>query len=148
LPRHPKKKKTPNEPDLPDSEENKTPPTEPIVNDDEKSGAKRVLDRLFWFRVVLAIIGGIAATIIFEPIEGEERRWASIGLMIIIFIISIGIWKSAYRNYLKRLPPSAISKKKLITTGLGSFVFLYLFMWILSYTIVNVAETGLTPPFV
>ena len=28
-------------------------------------------------------------------------------------------------------------KKKYVTTGIGSFVFMYLFMWIFSYTVVN-----------
>jgi hypothetical protein len=147
LVRHPKKKKPIKEPDPTDSENKDIPPTEPVIGEEEKSGAKGVLDRLFWLRVILAVIGGLMATILLEPIEGEERRWASIALMIVIFIISIVIWKSLYRDSLKRLPITAIGKKKLVTTGIGSFIFLYLFVWILSYTIVNSTNGGLMPPF-
>jgi len=157
LARH-KKKKFPPTPDPKDSknkdepEENKpeNPPTEnpPTENpptekkdftkierektDYEAIQTKRKLDKLFWLRVGLAVMGGIAATFIFDSIEGEERRWASIGFMISIFITSIVMAKSM------NLAPPRSDRKKLITTGIGSFVFLYLFMWIVSYTLVNV----------
>ncbi len=158
-----KKKKFPPTPDPKDSknkdepEENKpanppteNPPTEnpPTENpptekkdltkierektDYEAIQTKRKLDKLFWLRVGLAMMGGIAATFIFDSIEGEERRWASIGFMISIFITSIVMAKSM------NLAPPRSDRKKLITTGIGSFVFLYLFMWIVSYTLVNV----------
>ncbi len=158
-----KKKKFPPTPDPKDSknkdepEENKpenppteNPPTEnpPTENpptekkdltkierektDYEAIQTKRKLDKLFWLRVGLAVMGGIAATFIFDSIEGEERRWASIGFMISIFITSIVMAKSM------NLAPPRSDRKKLITTGIGSFVFLYLFMWIVSYTLVNV----------
>lgn len=136
----PKKKKTPEEPE--DSETNELPPTEPVQNEEEKSYTKKKLDQLFWLRVALAVIGGILATFIFESIEGEDRRWASITFMIIIFIVSIGIGKKLNLQ----LPRS--DRKKLVTTGIGSFIFIYLFMWILSYTIVNLPnESGILTPF-
>ena len=143
-----KKKKSPPTPDPEDTqkkenvEEKKqdTPPTEnvdppkpeDIRTEQEKDETKRKLDKLFWLRIGLAVIAGIAATFIFEPIEGEERRWASIGFMIIVFIISVGIAKGMNL----KLPKS--DRKKIVTQALGSYIFLYLFMWIVSYTIVNV----------
>ncbi len=148
-----KKKKFPPTPDPNDSknkdesEENKpenppteNPPTEkkdlPKIErekiDEELIQTKRNLDKLFWLRVGLAVMGGIAATFIFDSIEGEERRWTSIGFMILIFIASIVIAKSM------NLAPARLGRKKIVTTGIGSFVFLYLFMWIVSYTLVNV----------
>lgn len=136
----PKKKNTPEESE--DSNSKELPPTEPIQNEEEKSYTKKNLDRLFWLRVALAVIAGILATFIFEPIQGEDRRWGSIIFMIIVFIISVGIGK---RMNLQ-LPKS--DRKKLVTTGIGSFIFIYLFMWILSYTIVNLPnESGITTPF-
>jgi cell division protein FtsW (lipid II flippase) len=87
----------------------------------------------------LAAIGGVIATFLFESIEGEERRWASIGFMIIIFIISVIIGKGMKIG----LPSS--DRKKLVTTGIGSFVFIYLFMWILSYTLTHHPDTGIIP---
>ena len=140
---HPKKKKRPKEPDPKDSDKGDTPPTEPIVSEEDKSQTKRKLDRLFWLRVGLAVMAGTAATFIFEPYEGEDRRWASIGFMIIIFIVSIVIAKGMNM----KLPKS--DRKKIVTQGIGSYVFLYLFIWILTYTIVNLpgSESGLPTPF-
>ena len=97
---------------------------------------KAKLDRLFWVRVGVAIAAGVAATFIFEPILGEERRWASIGFMIVVFIGTVMFGKMM--NI--RLPPS--DRKKLVTQGIGSYIFLYLFMWIVSYTLVNMPEAG------
>ena len=153
-----KKKKSPPTPDPDDSKkkpepeptddqtpptEKDIPPTEPASNEYDKSRTKYMINVLFWFRVTLAIMGGIAATFIFDSIEGEVRRWTSIAFMIILFIVSIGIAKSMKMQ----LPRS--DRKKLVTTGIGSFVFLYLFSWILSYTLVNVTgnESGVAIPF-
>ena len=141
--KHRPKKKPQKKPDSKDSENKDIPPTEPVISEEEKDRNKRQLDKLFWLRVGLAVIAGSAATFIFEPIEGEERRWASIGFLIIIFIVSIGIAKGMGL----KLPKS--DRKKIVTQALGSYVFLYLFMWILTYTIVNLpgSESGLPTPF-
>ena len=142
----PKKKKAPEEsktPDKPEVSDTKDlPPTEPVQTEQEKSYTKRKLDQLFWLRIGLAVIAGIVATFIFEPIEGEDRRWASIAFMIIVFIVSIGIGKGMNLQ----LPKS--DRKKLVTTGIGSYVFIYLFMWILTYTIVNLPnDSDFSIPF-
>jgi len=131
----------PTEKDTPPTEKD-IPPTEP-VSDYEKSRTKYMINILFWLRIALAVMGGIAATFIFDSLEGEDRRWASITFMIIIFIVSIIIAKGMKMQ----LPRS--DRKKLVTTGIGSFVFLYLFSWIVSYTLVNVAgnESGVAIPF-
>ena len=125
--KHPKKKA----PDSDDPTSGDIPETEPVDTEDELTRRKRLLDRLFWIRIGLAAIGGTIATFLFEPIEGEERRWASIVFMIIIFIASAVIGKGMKIG----LPPS--DRKKLVTTGIGTYVFVYLFMWILSYTLIN-----------
>ena len=145
-----KKKKSPPTPDPKDSEqgkpeenEQKTPPTEKddfpkkgdAQTDEERIRIKKKLDKLFWIRVGLAILGGVAATFIFDSIEGEERRWASIAFMILIFVGSLEI----ARNMNLRLPRS--DRKKFVTTAIGSFVFLYLFSWIVSYTLVNTTSS-------
>lgn len=151
-----KKKKSPPTPDPKDSEQEqpeenkqKTPPTEKddflkkddfpkkdgAQTDEERIRIKKKLDKLFWIRVGLAILGGVAATFIFDSIEGEERRWASIAFMILIFVGSLEI----ARNMNLRLPRS--DRKKFVTTAIGSFVFLYLFSWIVSYTLVNTTSS-------
>ena len=140
--KHRPHKKEPEKPD-PKESENKEPSSEPVVNEVDKEGTNRKLRTLFWFRIVLAITAGTLATFLFEPYEGEERRWVSIGFMITIFIVTIFIAKEMRM----KLPKS--DRKKIVTQAIGSYIFIYLFMWILSYTIVNVNEngTGLVTPF-
>jgi len=112
------------------------PPTEPTTNLAEKSEKDRKLNKLFWLRVSLAIIAGTTATFIFEDIEGEERRWASIGFMVIIFAGTIVIAKG-----MKLQLPSA-DRKKIVTQGIGSYIFLYLFIWIVTYTLVHAGSAS------
>ena len=125
--------------ETPETESNEPPvipPTEPTTNLAEKSEKDRKLNKLFWLRVSLAIIAGTAATFIFEDIEGEERRWASIGFMIIIFAGTIIIAKG-----MKMQLPSS-DRKKIVTQGIGSYIFLYLFTWIVTYTIVHTGSAS------
>ena len=108
------------------SEEKPDPTEDPV----DKSATKKLTDRLFWLRIALANIGGVIATFAFEDIaDVEEKRWTSIGFMIMLFIATAIIakgWKIRIAN-----------KKKYVTTGIGSFVFMYQFSWIVSYTLVN-----------
>ena len=126
--------------DIPETEKSEPisdiPSKDPIVSVAEKSEKDRKLNKLFWLRVSLAIIGGIAATIIFEGIEGEERRWASIGFMISIFFGTIIIAKGMRMQ----LPSS--DRKKIVTQAIGSYIFLYLFSWIVSYTLTHAGTTS------
>ena len=107
----------------------KDPSKDPSISDAAKNAKDKKLSKLFWMRIALGIGAGIATTFIFEDIEGEERRWASIGFMIILFFASIIVAKAMNLQ----LPPS--DRKKIVTQGIGSYVFLYLFSWIVSYTL-------------
>lgn len=151
LAKHKKKSKPAKKPDTENSENKDLPPTESIDSENkdlpptqstdldyEKIIRKKKLDFLFWFRVGLAALGGVLATVLLEPIEGEERRWASIGMLIVLFIVTIIIAKGMHLN----LPRS--DRKKLITTGIGSYVFIYLFVWILSYTFVHASDSEIS----
>ena len=126
--------------DIPETEKSEpvpeTPSTDPPISEAARSEKDRKLNKLFWMRIALAIIAGTAATFIFEDIEGEERRWASIAFMIILFFGSIMVAKG-----MKMQLPSS-DRKKIVTQALGSYVFLYLFTWILTYTIVNVESVS------
>ena len=125
--------------ETPETEEtqqvSKAPPGDPSIGDAEKSEKDRKLNKLFWMRVVLAIIAGTACTFIFDDIEGEDRRWASIGFMIIIFFATIIVAKE-----MKMQLPSS-DRKKIVTQAIGSYVFLYLFSWIVSYTLTHLGDT-------
>ena len=126
--------------DIPEIETNtatpEVPPSEPSVSEAEKSEKDRKLNKLFWMRVILAIIAGTAATFIFEDIEGEDRRWSSIGFMIIVFFGTIIVAKG-----MKMQLPSS-DRKKLVTQGIGSYIFLYLFTWIVTYTLVHTGSVS------
>ena len=136
----PKKKKAEEKSETPDiskvSDTKDLPPTAPVQSEQEKSYTKRKLDKLFWLRIGLAVMAGTAATFMFDSIEGEERRWTSIVFMIVIFIVSIFIAKGMDL----KLPKS--DRKKLVTTGIGSYIFMYLFMWLMSYTLVNLPNNS------
>ena len=125
--------------DTPETEKSEpvpdTPSGEPPVSIAEKSEKDKKLNKLFWMRVALAIIAGTAATFIFEDIEGEDRRWASIGFMIAIFFGTVIIAKG-----MKMQLPSS-DRKKVVTQAIGSYVFLYLFSWIVSYTLTHLGST-------
>ena len=115
-------------------------PKEVEESAEDKSATKKLTDRLFWMRVVFAVIGGIIATFAFDDIQDvEEKRWTSIGFMIMLFIATAIIaksWKIRIAN-----------RKKYVTTGIGSFVFLYLFVWIVSHTIANLGTNSSVIPF-
>ena len=112
----------------------KEPSKDPPISDAAKSEKDKKLAKLFWMRIALGVIAGIATTFIFEGIEGEERRWASIAFMIIIFFGSIIVAKG-----MKMQLPSS-DRKKIVTQGIGSYVFLYLFTWIVSYTLTHLGD--------
>ena len=129
-------KETPQEDpvDIPETEKSEPAPEpskEPQISEAEKSEKDRKLSKLFWMRIVLAVIAGTVSTFIFEGIEGEERRWASIGFMIIVFFGTVIVAKG-----MKMQLPSA-DRKKIVTQAIGSYVFLFLFTWIVTYTLVH-----------
>jgi len=118
------------------------PPPTPVISEEQKNITKKRTNTLFWMRFGFAIIGGAIATFLFEEIDGnEERRWSSIIFMIVLFIITCFIAKGMKINF-----PKA-DRKKLVTTGMGSFVFLYLFAWIMTYTLLNLPRDDFSLPF-
>ncbi|BDQ31913.1 MAG: hypothetical protein K5798_00055 [Nitrosopumilus sp.] len=135
-----KKESSENPVDIPETEKSEptseNPSSEPPVSVAEKSEKDRKLNKLFWMRVALAVIAGTAATFIFEDIEGEDRRWASIAFMIMVFFGTIIVAKG-----MKMQLPSS-DRKKIVTQAIGSYVFLYLFTWIVTYTLVHAGSVS------
>jgi len=113
-----------------------------VISEEQQNNTKKRTNVLFWKRFAFAIIGGAIATFLFEEIDGdEERRWTSIIFMIVLFIITCFIAKGMKINF-----PKA-DRKKLVTTGMGSFIFLYLFAWIMTYTLLNLPRDDFSLPF-
>jgi len=120
----------------------KIPPTQPAVSEEQQNITKKRTNMLFWLRIGFALIGGAIATFLFEGIEDtEEHRWSSIIFMIVLFIITCFIAKGMKINFPKS------DRKKLVTTGIGSFIFLYLFAWIMTYTLLNLPRDDFSVPF-
>ena len=120
----------------------KIPPTQPAVSEEQQNIIKKLTDKLFWLRIGFALIGGAIATFLFEGIEdSEEHRWSSIIFMIVLFIVTCFIAKGMKINFPKS------DRKKLVTTGIGSFIFLYLFAWIMTYTLLNLPRDDFSLPF-
>jgi len=125
-----------------------SPPTEPVdtstppVSSQEEILTKKRTNVLFWMRIAFALIGGAIATFAFDSIEdSEEKRWTSIIVMIGLFVATCVIAKGMKINF------SRADRKKLVTTGIGSYIFLYLFAWILSYTLLNLPQSNIPTPF-
>ena len=134
--------------DSPPTERRDSPPTKrvdtstPPVSSQEEILTKKRTNVLFWMRIAFALIGGAIATFAFDSIEdSEEKRWTSIIFMIGLFIATCVIAKGMKINF------SRADRKKLVTTGIGSYIFLYLFAWILSYTLLNLPQSNIPTPF-
>ena len=126
-----------------------SPPTKrvdtstPPVSSQEEILTKKRTNVLFWMRIAFALIGGAIATFAFDSIEdSEEKRWTSIIFMIGLFVATCVIAKYGIKTNFSRA-----DRKKLVTTGIGSYIFLYLFAWILSYTLLNLPQSNIPTPF-
>ena len=123
--RHPKKKGD-ETPDIDDSKDNPNGPSAQT----EESRIKSGLDKLFWLRVGLAVLAGTLSAIIGNPMQ-SHKGFLGLGIMIILFIVSIGMAKSM------KIPLLPSDKKKLITTGYGSYILMFIFSWILVTTLTH-----------
>jgi len=116
--------------------------TDPVVSDEQQNIIKKRTNTLFWMRFALALIGGAAAEFLFDGIaDMEEKRWSAIIFMIGLFVATCFIAKEMKIN----CPKS--DRKKLVTTGIGSYVFLYLFAWIMTHTMLNLPKENFSLPF-
>ena len=116
--------------------------TDPVVSDEQQKITKKRTDKLFWMRFVFALGGGVIATFIFDGIaDSEEKRWSSIIFMIVLFVVTCFIAKGMKITFQKS------DRKKLVTTGIGSYIFLYLFAWIMTHTMLNLPKENFSLPF-
>ena len=129
--RHPKKKGD----EKPSSDENNKDNPEGPEPQTEESKVKSGLDKLFWLRVGLGVLAGTLSAIIGDPIE-SYRLELGFGIMIVLFIVSYVIAKGM------RIPIAISEKKKLITTGYGSYFLMFIFSWILVNTLIH-PEVGI-----
>ncbi len=129
--RHPKKKDNDKGPESSENPAKDVPPEEPSIADTDESKIKRGLDKVFWLRVGLGILAGIVAAIFGSPLDTNQRIFIGFGIMIVLFIVSYAIAKSF------RIPLLPTDKRKLATTGYGSYFLMFIFSWILVNTIIH-----------
>ncbi len=116
--------------------------TDSVVSDEQQNIIKKRTNTLFWMRFAFALIGGAAAEFLFDGIaDMEEKRWLSIIFMIVLFVVTCFIAKGMKISF----PRS--DRKKLVTTGIGSYIFLYLFAWIMTHTMLNLPKENFSLPF-
>lgn len=129
LVRHPKKKGD-EKPDVDDNTKD-NPVGSPGTSQTEESKVKGGLDKLFWLRVGMGVLAGSLSAIIGNDQVESTRVVLGFGIMIILFAISYAIAKSL------RIPIPISDKKKLITTGYGSYFLMFIFCWILVNTLIH-----------
>ncbi|HJU14322.1 MAG TPA: hypothetical protein VJ792_07700 [Candidatus Nitrosotalea sp.] len=137
LVRHPKKKDDDKKPLEGEEPSKDMPPTEPQVTEDDETRVRRGLNRVFWLRVGLGILAGAVSAFLGSPMEVSQRLVVGFGIMIVLFIVSYGIAKGF------KVPLLPSDKRKLATTGYGSYFLMFIFSWILINTIIN-AQAGLS----
>lgn len=137
LVRHPKKK----DEEKPEPSENPakdTPPAEPPVIEDDETRKRRGLDMVFWLRVGLGVLAGSISAVLGNPLDVSQRIPVGFGIMIVMFIVSYVIAKGF------RVPLLPSDKRKLATTGYGSYFLMFIFSWILINTIINSGASPVT----
>ncbi len=134
--RHPKKKED-DKSNVDDTTKDNPVGSPPAPSQTEESRVKGGLDKLFWLRVGLGVLAGSLSALIGSSQSIESSRVGlGFGIMIILFIVSYVMAKSM------RIPIAAADKKKLITTGYGSYFLMFIFCWILVNTLIH-PEVGI-----
>ncbi|MCS7116407.1 MAG: hypothetical protein RMJ31_01545 [Nitrososphaerota archaeon] len=91
----------------------------------EAKGEPDRWNRIFWIRVLLAIISGILAGIFKFTLPHNPNAYLGIFIAVIFYLASISYVKLTMRNIPKE------ERYKVITTGMGSFILIFLFIWML-----------------
>lgn len=90
------------------------------------------LDLVFWLRAALGVIAGwLSGLLGFVSANPDAARGAV--LAVVVYTISYYV-----SRYLIKVNLPRKQMHKLITTGLGSFIMLFLFTWILYNTFVTI----------
>ena len=84
-----------------------------------------VIDKIYWFRVVLGVATGSLAALI----AGADYTTAIL-LVLVVFLASYYIARYVWgANFSKE------EQGKIYTTGMGSYIMLFLFFWFFLFTV-------------
>jgi hypothetical protein len=101
----------------------------------EIQGTPHLFDKLYWLRVGCAVGSGVLAEFLLR-FPGFD--W-SIGITIGLLVYLLTYYLAKYVWY-RGIDPSKLGK--LYSTGIGSYVMLFLFTWILLATLLH--QSGIT----
>ena len=88
-------------------------------------------DKLYWFRIGLGAVGGALAKLVFSPSQSASPDYADGILVAMIFYLAsyyiarYAMFRKLQREYFVRL----------YTTGIGSFIMMFIFVWVLLFTL-------------
>jgi len=86
------------------------------------------LEKLYWARISLGAIAGLASESTFRLLGGDYSN----GLLVGVLIYFLSYYLARY-GWFKKVEKDQISK--LYTTGIGGYIMLFLFVWILLFTL-------------
>jgi hypothetical protein len=86
--------------------------------------------KLYWLRLTVGVISGVLSYYLFSATPINLNNTTN-GILVAIIIYLATYYFARYAWY-RKLSPEYISK--LYTTGVGGFIMLFLFSWILLFT--------------
>ncbi len=93
-------------------------------------------DMIFWIRVALGSLTGLLAGLLGFTSENPASVLGAF-LAISMYLFSVFLIRGLYQSSIE-----AKDSRKLLTTGLGSFIMLFLFTWILFNTVFLAEDVG------
>lgn len=94
------------------------------------------IDKIFWMRIGFAVVAGVLAGAL-GYLSFNPMAFRGIGVGFLIYFVSYIVARFMYGRI---LPPT--DYRKMITTGIGGYVFLFLFVWIMYNTFTFGQQTG------
>ena len=93
-------------------------------------GASNVvaLNKLYWTRISLGVIAAFAAEAVFRILGGDYTD----GLLVGVLVYLASYYLARY-TWFKNVEPEKVSK--VYSTGIGGYVLLFIFVWILLFTL-------------
>lgn len=84
------------------------------------------VDRIYWTRAATAIVGAVTAAFVFS-LTGDGQT----GVIVGVFFYLISFYFVKYVLKIEGDPEGKVTPNTLLTQGIGTYIILFLFFWIL-----------------
>jgi hypothetical protein len=91
-------------------------------------------DKLYWFRIVLGAVAGILAKVVFTPSLSPTSVADYADGILVGMIFYLSSYYFARYVWYRKLDREFLSK--LYTTAIGGFIMIFLFTWVLLFTLI------------